>query len=123
MKAVSFNDETASLQGVNSNRIYLITLGLGTAMAGFAGCILAPTYGINPQMGSNILWTVILLCMLGGMDSLIGAVVAGALIGQLLSFGQYFIGGTVQIAIFVIIGIILYFRPQGLLGKGIDIEV
>jgi len=123
MKAVSFNAETSALQGVNSNRIYLITLGLGTAMAGFAGCILAPTYGINPQMGSNILWTVILLCMLGGMDSLIGAVVAGALIGQMLSFGQYFIGGTVQIAIFVVIGIILYLRPQGLLGKGIDIEV
>jgi len=123
MKAVSFNAEISALQGVNSNWIYLITLGLGTAMAGFAGCILAPTYGINPQMGSNILWTVILLCMLGGMDSLIGAVVAGALIGQMLSFGQYFIGGTVQIAIFVVIGIILYLRPQGLLGKGIDIEV
>jgi branched-chain amino acid transport system permease protein len=123
MRAVSFKAETASLMGVNTSFIYMMTLGLGTALAGFAGGILAPSYGINPQMGSNILWTVILMCMLGGMDSLLGAVLAGALIGQMLSFGQYFIGGTVQIAIFVIIGIILYFRPQGLLGKGIDIEV
>lgn len=123
MRAVSFDDETASLQGINTNRIYMVTMGLGTALAGFAGGILAPTYGINPSMGANILWTIILMCMLGGMDSLPGAVVAGALIGQMLSFGQYFIGGTVQIMIFIIIGIVLYLRPQGLLGKGLDIEV
>lgn len=123
MRAVSFKAETASLMGVNTSWVYMMTLGLGTALAGFAGGILAPSYGINPAMGSNILWTIILMCMLGGMDSLLGAVFAGAIIGQILSFGQYFIGGTVQIAIFVIIGIVLFFRPQGLLGKGIDIEV
>lgn len=123
MRAVSFKAETASLMGVNTSWIYMITLGLGTALAGFAGGILAPSYGISPGMGSNVLWTIILMCMLGGMDSLLGAVFAGAVIGQILSFGQYFIGGTVQIAIFIIIGIVLFFRPQGLLGKGIDIEV
>lgn len=123
MRAVSFDEEAAALQGINTDLIFLTTLGIGTALAGFAGGILAPSYGINPAMGNNILWTVILMCMLGGMDSLPGSVVAGALIGQMLSFGQYFIGGTVQIAVFVVIGIILYFRPQGLLGRGIGIEV
>ena len=61
--------------------------------------------------------------MLGGMDSLLGAVVGGVVIGELLSFGQYYIGGLVQIVIFLIIGVVLYFRPNGILGRGIDIGI
>ena len=123
MRAVAFNEEAAALQGINANVILMLSLGLGTLLAGFAGGILAPSYGLHPAMGNNIIWTVMLMCMLGGMDSLPGAILGGIIIGQLLSFGQYFIGGTIQIIIFVIIGIILYLRPQGLLGRGLDIEV
>ena len=103
--------------------MYKLTLGIGTALAGFAGGILAPSYGINPAMGNNILWSVMLMTMLGGMDSLLGAALGGVIIGQMLSFGQYFIGSTVQIIIFLIIGVILYFKPTGLLGRGIDVEM
>lgn len=123
MRAVAISPETASLYGVNTILINMLTLGFATLLAGFAGGILAPSYGINPQMGSNILWTIVLMTMLGGMDSLPGAVVGGIVIGQMLSFGQYFIGSIVQIFIFFIIGIILYFRPQGLLGRGVDIGI
>ena len=55
MRTVAFLPEVASLQGINVNRIYIMTLGLATAIAGIAGGILAPTYGINPSMGNNIL--------------------------------------------------------------------
>jgi branched-chain amino acid transport system permease protein len=123
MRAVSYIPEAAALQGVNSNRVYLVTLGLGTALAGIAGAIIAPTYGINPQMGNNVIWTVMLMTMLGGMDSLLGAVVGGVVIGQILSFGQFYIGGTVQIILFIFIGVVLYFRPNGLMGRGIDIGI
>jgi branched-chain amino acid transport system permease protein len=123
MRAVSFLPETATLHGINSNWVYLITLGIGTAMAGIAGAVLAPSYGLSPDMGNNIIWTVMLMTMLGGMDSLLGAVAGGVVIGQALSFGQFYIGGTVQIVIFVFIGLVLYFRPTGLLGKGIDIGI
>jgi branched-chain amino acid transport system permease protein len=123
MRAVSHLPEAASLQGVNSSRIYLITLGLGTALAGIAGAIIAPAYGMNPQMGNNVIWTVMLMTMLGGMDSLLGAVAGGVVIGQILSFGQYYIGAPVQIVLFVVIGVVLYFRPAGLLGRGIDIGI
>ena len=123
MRAVSISPEAASLQGVYTDRILLLTLGMGCALAGFAGGILAPNYGINPAMGNDVLWTVMLMCMLGGIDSLPGAVVAGILIGQILSFGQFYLGGTVQIYVFLIIGITLYFRPNGLLGRGIDIGI
>ncbi len=117
MRAVSILPEVASLQGINTNRIYLVTLGIGTALAGFAGGIIAPSYSINPQMGTNIIVSVLLLVMLGGMDSLLGAVAGGIVVGQILSFGQFFIGGTVQIFLFFVIGVIIFFRPAGLLGR------
>lgn len=123
MRAVSYQPEIASLHGINVNRIYLITMGVSTALAGFAGAIMAPSYGINPQMGNNILLTVLLMVMLGGMDSLLGALVGGLVTGLVLSFGQYYIGGLVQIILFFIIGVIIYFRPAGLLGKRTDIGV
>ncbi len=123
MRSVSFHTETASLQGVNVTVIYMLTLGIGTILAGFAGGILAPSYGLNPSMGANILWTVMLLTMLGGMDSLLGSVVGGIIVGQVLSFGQFYIGGIVQIFLFLAIGLVLYFKPAGLLGRGFDIEV
>lgn len=123
LRAVAFSPEAASLQGVNTTVMYMVTLGMGCALAGFAGGILAPSYGISPTMGQNVLWTVMLMCMLGGMDSLLGACVAGVVIGQILSFGQFFIGGTIQIIVFFFIGVVLYFKPTGLLGKGIDIGI
>ncbi len=118
MRAVSFDEEAASIQGINKNLILIMTIGLGCATAGFAGAIIAPSYGLYPNMGNDILWTVMLMTMLGGMDSLPGAILGGLILGQILSFGQYYFGSTSQIIAFVIIGIILYFRPQGLLGKG-----
>jgi branched-chain amino acid transport system permease protein len=123
MRAVAYNEDAAALQGVNPIRIYMMALVIGCILAGFAGGILAPSYGISSSMGNNVLWTVMLMIMLGGIDSLPGAVVAGLIIGQILSFGQYYIGGTIQIYVFVIIGIVLYFRPNGLMGKGIDVGI
>jgi branched-chain amino acid transport system permease protein len=123
MRTVAFMPEVASIHGVNIGRVYMWSLGVGCALAGIAGAMLAPSYGLNPGMGNSILWTVLLMTMLGGMDSLLGAVVGGVVIGQLLSFGQYYIGGLIQIVIFLIIGVVLYFKPNGILGRGIDIGI
>lgn len=121
MRAVSFSPEAASLRGINATRICLITMGIGSALAAFAGGIIAPSYGLHPQMGSTIIVIILLMVMLGGMDSLLGAVAGGLVVGQVLSFGQYFIGGTVQILLFIVIGVIIFFRPAGLLGRRSDI--
>ena len=123
MRAVSLLPEVASLQGSNPNRIYMLTVGIGTALAGFAGGILAPSYGINPSMGNNVIASILLMTMLGGMDSLMGAVAGGLVVGLVLSFGQYYIGGIVQIYLFIIIGVIIFFRPAGLLGRRTDLGV
>jgi branched-chain amino acid transport system permease protein len=107
----------------------MISLGLGTALAGIAGGLIAPINGMNTDMGTNVVWTVLLMCMLGGMDSLLGALAGGLVIGQVLSFGQYYLqvylgnGALVQILLFIIIGVVLYFKPNGLLGRGVDVGV
>lgn len=123
MRAVAFLPEVAALQGINTKRILMLTLGIGTALSGVAGGLLAPCYGVTSDMGNNVIWMVLLLCMLGGMDSMPGAVFGGLVIGQVLSFGQFFIGGMVQLILFLIIGIVLYFKPAGLLGRGVDIGI
>jgi branched-chain amino acid transport system permease protein len=120
MRAVSFIQEAASLQGINSELMCLIACGIGTALAGFAGAIMAPSYGIYTDMGTNIILIIMLTAMLGGTDSLPGAVIAGLVVGMILSFGQYFIGTGVSIILFIAIGIIIYLRPIGLLGRGTE---
>jgi branched-chain amino acid transport system permease protein len=123
MRGVAFSEEASSLRGINTTMTYLLAICLGCALAGFAGGILAPSYGISPSMGNNVLWSVMLMVMLGGMDSLLGAVLGGLIIGQILSFGQYYLGAEIQIYLFLFIGIVLYFRPNGLLGRGIDVGI
>jgi branched-chain amino acid transport system permease protein len=117
MRAVAFRPDTASLQGVNTDRIYLVTLGISSALAGFAGGIMAPVYVVHPEMGQNIFLPVLLVVMLGGQGSLVGAVFGGLLLGLTLSFGGYYMGGLAQILLFLIIGVVIFFRPTGLLGK------
>ena len=117
MRAVSFNAGVAALQGVNSNRTYLLAMVVGCALAGFAGAIMTPVFAVSPGMGA-ITFIVLLVVMLGGIGSMVGAIVAGLVLGVTLSFGQYSVGGGVaQIIFFAVIAILIFFRPGGLLGK------
>jgi branched-chain amino acid transport system permease protein len=123
MRAVAFNAETASLQGINTNMVHLVTLGISGALAGIAGGVMAPAYGVFPAMGSNIILFIMLVVMLGGMDSMVGAVLAGLICGITQSVGQFFFGGLSQALVFAVIGVIIYLRPGGLLGSGVQLEV
>jgi branched-chain amino acid transport system permease protein len=117
MRAVSILPEAATLMGINTRAIYMTSVGIGCAMAGFAGGLIAPSYGIVPEMGNSVIALVLLIAMFGGIDSLMGSVVAGIIIGMILSYGQYFIGSYAQILVFVIVGVVIVFRPGGLLGR------
>jgi branched-chain amino acid transport system permease protein len=123
MRAVSFNPDAASLHGVNTGMICLMTFGISGAIAGFAGGIIAPVYGLFPEMGKNITLSILLVAMLGGMDSVVGAVLGGLVYGITLSFGQYFIGGLSQILLFLVTSILIFFRPGGLLGSGAELGI
>lgn len=117
MRAVSFRADVASLQGVNPNRMYLTTMVLGCAISGFAGGIMAPVFAISPSMG-HIILPVMFVIMLGGIGSMLGAVVGGLILGMTIAFGQYFIGsGVAQIMLYAVIGIIIFFKPGGLFGQ------
>ncbi len=74
-------------------------------------------------MGTNVIANVLLMTMLGGMDSLLGAVVGGLIVGQILSFGQYYFGQMSIVYLFLVIGVVIYFRPNGLLGHRTDLGV
>jgi branched-chain amino acid transport system permease protein len=123
MQAVSFNPDAASLMGVDTERIFLVTMAIGGALAGFAGGIMTPVYGVYPEMGQEIILSIIIVVMLGGMDSLFGAVIGGLIMGLTMSFGQYFTAGLGHILLFFLVGILLLFRPAGLLGSGTAIDV
>ncbi len=123
MRAVSFNPEVAALQGINSNAVYLLSMAIGCGLAGFSGGIMAPVFALYPEMGSITL-LILLVVMLGGIGSMPGAILAGLILGVTLSFGQYFLGsGQAQILFFAVVGLILYFRPGGLLGEDTEIQV
>lgn len=122
MRAVALNPEAATLQGVKTKGVCLATMAFGCALAGFGGGAMAPVYVIYPEMGSNIILSVLLVIMLGGMGSMVGAVLGGLVLGVTLVFGQYFLGNVAQIFLFVVIGIIIFFRPGGLLGNA-EMEV
>lgn len=123
MRAVSFNPDVAALQGVNANFVYLGTVAVGCALAGFAGGVMAPVFAVSPKMG-GITLLIILVVMLGGVGSMPGAILSGLILGLTLSFGQYFLeSGVAQIIFFAVIAIILFFRPAGLFGQAQQIPL
>ncbi len=123
MRAVSFSPDIAALQGINSNAIYLLSMAIGCGLAGFSGGVMAPVFALYPEMGSITL-LILLVVMLGGIGSMPGAILAGLILGVTLSFGQYFLGsGLAQILFFAVVGLILFFRPGGLLGEDAEIQL
>jgi branched-chain amino acid transport system permease protein len=123
MRAVSLNSDVAALHGINPTQTYLLVMGLGCALAGLAGGLYAPAYNVSSGMGTYVIANVLLMTMLGGMDSLLGAVVGGLIVGEVLSFGQYYFKQMSIVYLFLIIGVIIYFRPNGLLGHRTDMGV
>jgi branched-chain amino acid transport system permease protein len=90
---------------------------IGCGIAGFLGGIMAPVFGVNAAM-QGITLMILLVVMFGGIGSMIGAIIAGLILGITLSYGQYFISsGAVMILFFAVIGICLFFRPGGLFGQ------
>jgi len=121
MRATSIDEVAAQLQGINARRMYLVAIAVGFGLAGVAGAIVAPVYTLNSEMGHEMLFLILMVVILGGMQSALGAVVGGLIIGLAMSFGFHFIGGLSDIAIFLLIGLILLFKPWGLFGRPIHV--
>lgn len=117
MRAVKQDNECASLQGININRVYLIVFAIACALAALAGGIIAPVFSITPAMGHAIFLKCLMVLMVGGMESMIGGVIGGMIVGLITSFGMFYVGGLSEVLLFAVIGIILIFKPGGLFGE------
>jgi len=117
MRAVEEDKIAATIQGVNLNMLNGFVFLLGFALAGAAGALMAPAYSISPTIGLTPLLKAFMIVALGGMGSVPGAIVGGLLLGLADSFlGVQFGISTAYILTWVMIIIILIFRPKGLMG-------
>lgn len=103
--------------GVDVSRIWLIVFGVGTGIAALAGVLAAPMQGVSPEMGTSVLTVAFVVTVVGGMGSLMGAVVAGLLIGVVESMAVLFFPEAAKVSMFVIMAAVLLVRPQGLFGR------
>jgi branched-chain amino acid transport system permease protein len=118
IRAAADNRTGAILTGINVNRIYNFSLGLGAATTGAAGALLLPIMPLSPHMGHDFTLTAFVVVILGGMGNLIGALVGGLILGVTESVSTLFLPATMkQVVSFAILVIIMLFRPQGLLGE------
>ena len=104
--------------GVDVARINAITFGIGALMAGAAGALLAIIYPISPLNSSLFLGKAFVVCVLGGLGSVPGALVGGLVLGVIESFGGYALGPEHAVTIsFGLLLLLLFVRPSGLLGR------
>jgi len=120
MRAVKLDTEVAALQGINTTMVYALAMAVGCSLAGLAGGIIAPLFSITPNMGHAMLLKCFMVLIVGGLESMLGGVVGGLIIGMTLSFGYYILGGLSEILLFSIIGMILVFKPGGLFGEVVE---
>jgi branched-chain amino acid transport system permease protein len=116
--AVRMDRYAARLMGVEPTTIFALTFGLGAALAGAAGALLAPIFPISPLAGTVYLGKAFVTCVLGGLGSVSGVLVGGLVLGVLESFGAIFFGPEHALTLsFTVLIILLIFRPSGIMGK------
>lgn len=118
MRAVSQDREMASLMGVDHFRINMLSFGLGAALAGAAGVIVAPIFPVTPAGSAAVSLSAFVVVVLGGMGSLKGCIIGGLLLGVIENLGAAYISTMYRhIFGFIILILVLVFRPWGLFGQ------
>ena len=116
--AVRMDREAATLMGVRVNRINAVTFALGALMAGAAGSIFSIVYPISPINSGLLLGKAFVICILGGLGSVPGAMIGGIALGVIESYGALFFGPEHAATLaFVILIALLIFRPTGIMGR------
>jgi branched-chain amino acid transport system permease protein len=116
--AVRLDRDAAVLMGVDVKSIYAIAFGLGAALAGCAGVLMALIFPISPLTSSAYLGKAFVVCVLGGLGSVSGALAGGLLLALVEGVGSVYLGPAHAVTLsFVLLIIFLVVRPQGLLGR------
>jgi branched-chain amino acid transport system permease protein len=103
--------------GFDVGRIWFLVFGIGSGLAGLAGILAGPMRGAYAEMGVTIIIESFVVVVVGGMGSLVGAVVSGLLIGQIVSLTTFFAPKLAEIIVFIFMAVVLLLRPSGLFGE------
>jgi branched-chain amino acid transport system permease protein len=117
LRAATENPTLVRTFGINVPLLLTFTYGLGAGLAGLAGILAAPIYQVSPLMGSNLIIVVFAVVVVGGMGSILGAIITGYMLGILEGLTKVFYPEASNIVIFVVMAIVLLVRPAGLMGK------
>lgn len=115
IRAVSSNNQGASLVGVNVRRVYALTFGIGSACVAVAGGLVTPFLSLTPSVGEQFTILAFVIVVLGGLGSVVGAMVGGLVIGLVQIVGALYLPGTGSlILVFAVFVLVLFFRPEGM---------
>ena len=116
LRAATENPQLVQAFGINVPRMITLTYGFGVALAALAGVMAAPIYQVSPQMGGDLIIVVFAVVVVGGMGSILGAILTGFMLGLLEGLTKVFYPEASTTVIFVVMTIVLLIRPAGLFG-------
>ena len=117
IRAGTKDSEMVQMLGINLRRVWTTVFGMGIALAALAGALSAPISGINPEMGTFTVIEAFVVVVIGGMGSLAGSVVAGLIVGEIVSVTTLFYGQAGHASIFALMVVILLTTKYGLFGE------
>lgn len=117
LRAGTENPELVKAFGINVPLMVMLTFGFGTGLAGLAGVLAAPIYSVSPLMGANLIIVIFAVVVIGGMGSIMGAVVTGFALGLIEGVTKVFYAPAANTMIFLLMVIVLLVRPSGLFGR------
>ena len=116
LRAATENPQLTQAFGINVPRMVTLTYGFGVGLAALAGVMAAPIYSVNPLMGEHLIIVVFAVVVIGGMGSIMGAIVTGFVLGVVEGLTKVFYPEASNTVIFIIMAIVLMIRPAGLFG-------
>ncbi|MEA2876260.1 MAG: branched-chain amino acid transport system permease protein [Hyphomicrobiales bacterium] len=119
LRAATENPTLVRAFGINVPRMVTLTYGFGVGLAALAGVMAAPIYNVSPQMGSSLIIVVFAVVVIGGMGSIMGAIVTGFGLGIIEGLTKVFFPEASNTVIFIIMALVLLVRPAGLFGRAV----
>ncbi|UZF91849.1 branched-chain amino acid ABC transporter permease [Bosea sp. NBC_00550] len=117
LRAATENPTLTQAFGINVPLLVTLTYGFGVALAAFAGVLAAPIYSVNPNMGGDLIIVVFAVVVIGGMGSIMGAIVTGFSLGLIEGLTKVFYPEAAATVIFIIMVLVLLVKPAGLFGR------
>lgn len=117
LRAATEKPQLVQALGINVPLLVTLTYGAGVALAAFAGVLAAPVLQVNPVMGSNLIIVVFAVVVIGGMGSIAGSIITGLGLGLIEGLAKVVYPEASSVVIFLIMIVVLLFRPAGLFGK------